>query len=101
MSALEAVVPLVSKDLDRFSMLARSLETNFVGLGRLYVVVPNRHLDGLSASVRAAAGGLRVEVVPESRFIPEMASFRHLPGWYKHQLVKLAAAEIVSSDYYL
>jgi hypothetical protein len=101
MSELEAVVPLLPKDLDRFSMLARSLETNFVGLGRLHVVVPDRHVDGLAAPVRAAAGGLRVEIVPESRFIPEMASFRHLPGWYKHQLVKLAAAEVMSSAYYL
>ncbi len=99
MSELDAVLPLVQKDLDRFSLLARSLERHFHGLGTLFVVVPDRHLASLEAPVRR--GALRIEVVPESRWVPEMASFRHLPGWYKHQLVKLAAAEFVASSYYL
>jgi hypothetical protein len=42
-----------------------------------------------------------VEIVREGQWIPEMASFFHLPGWYKHQLVKLAAAEVVTSAFYL
>jgi hypothetical protein len=101
MSELEAVLPLVPKDLERFSLLARSLEKHFVGLGRLFVVVPDRHHATLAEPVRRAAGALRVEVIPESAWVPEMSSFRHLPGWYKHQLVKLAAAEAVTSAYYL
>ncbi len=101
MSELEAVLPLIPRDLERFTMLARSLERNFPALGRILVVVPDRFRDEMMETVRRAAGGLAVEIVPEGRWVPEMESFRHLPGWYKHQLVKLAAAEFVASPYYL
>ena len=39
MSKLEAVLPLIPRDLERFTMLARSLERNFPALGRILVVV--------------------------------------------------------------
>jgi hypothetical protein len=51
--------------------------------------------------IRRAVRDLRIEIVPEGQWVPDMASFRHLPGWYKHQLVKLAAAEFVETSYYL
>jgi hypothetical protein len=101
MPELQAVVPLIPRDLERFSMLARSLDRNFEDIGKLFVVVPDAARDAMLAPIREATRGLEVEVVPEGQWIPEMATFRHLPGWYKHQLVKLAAAEAVTSPYYL
>jgi hypothetical protein len=100
-SDLEAVLPLIPRDLERFALLARSLERFFPTLGRIHVVVPDRVHDAMKDRVRGALHGIAVEVVPEGRWVPDMASFRHLPGWYKHQLVKLAAAEFVASPYYL
>jgi hypothetical protein len=101
MSKLEAVLPLIPRDLERFAMLARSLERNFSELGRVLVVVPDRFFGAMSESVPRRAAGLAIEIVPEGRWIPEMKTFGHLPGWYKHQLVKLAAAEFVATPYYM
>ncbi len=81
--------------------MARSLQKFFPGLGRLYVVVPGAAFATLLPQIRRVVGILDVEVVPEERWVPEMKSFVHLPGWYRQQLVKLAAAEYVSTSYYL
>ena len=101
MSEMDAVLPLIPRDLERFALLARSLDAFFPTLGRLVVVVPDRHHDAMNMHVRRALRGIPVEVVPEGHWVPDMTSFRHLPGWYKHQLIKLAAAEFVTSPYYL
>ncbi len=98
---MQAVLPLLSRDVERFALLARSLELFFPELGRVFVVVPDKLQGKMADSVRRAAGNLDHEIVPEQALVPEMATFRHLPGWYKHQLVKLAATDVVSSDYYL
>lgn len=101
MAQLDAVVPLISRDLERFSTMARSLSRFFPELGRLFVVVPDEDHATLFPQVRHRADALNVQVVPESAWVPEMKAFFHLPGWYRQQLVKLAAAEFVSTSYYL
>jgi hypothetical protein len=52
-----------------------------------------------SADLRRLADGLEIAVVPESAWVPEMPSLRHLPGWYKQQVIKLAAAEHVNAPF--
>ncbi len=101
MPSLDAVVPVLPRDLQRFSLMARSLQRFLPELGRLYVVVPDAAYLALVPQIRRLAGTLDVEIVPEQRWVPEMKSFAHLPGWYRQQLVKLAAAEYVSTSYYL
>src|SRR5262249_29972582 len=101
MPDLQAVLPLIPRDLERFSVLARSLERNFGELGLVFVVVPDGVRAAMTEPIRRAAGALRIEIVPEGRWVPDMASFWQLPGWYKHQLVKIAAAQFVDTDYYL
>jgi hypothetical protein len=98
---MQAVLPLIPRDLERFKVLARSLERNFGELGTVFVVVPDRVRDAMTEPVHRAAGALRVEIVPEGQWVPDMASYWQLPGWYKHQLVKIAAAEFVDTPFYL
>jgi hypothetical protein len=101
MPEMDAILPLIARDLQRFTLLARSLERFFPTLGRLLVVVPDRAHEAVSKHVQSVLRTIPVEVIPESHWVPDMATFRHLPGWYKHQLVKLAAAEFVTTPYYL
>ncbi len=93
---LDAVLPLTLADLARFRILARSIEANFTDLARCWVVVPDHQAD----SMRIAMPHARFVVVPETEVVPELAGSK-VKGWYKQQLVKLAMADRVTSDYYL
>jgi len=101
MAKLDAVVPLVAKDLKRFEILARSLQMYMHDLGQLWVVVPAHELVHLRQQLSSVARKLPLQLVPETLWIPEMSRFRYLKGWYRQQLVKLAASEFVETDFYL
>ncbi len=101
MAEIDAVLPLLPRDFERFTILARSLERFMTDLGRLYVVVPDRFHAQLEPLLSPYRRRLPLFVVKEQLWVPEMPQLRHLPGWYKQQLVKLAAAEFVSSDFFL
>jgi len=93
---LDAVLPLTLADLARFQILARSIEANFADLPRCWVIVPDAQQDAM----RIAMPSRRFVVVPETEIVPELAGSK-AKGWYKQQLIKLAMADHVSSDYYL
>jgi hypothetical protein len=93
---LDAVLPLTVHDLDRAQILCRSIEANFPDLAKCFVVAPDRQ----RADIARALAHPRYTVLPETRIVPELAGSR-VKGWYKQQLVKLAMAEHVASDYYL
>ena len=99
MQAIDAVIPLLPKDLERFTILARSLGRFMPDLGTLYVVVPDA--DVLRVTELTKTERLPTRVLGEQTLVPEMRSFFYLPGWYKQQLVKLAAAEMVTTPFYL
>ena len=93
---LEAVIPLVRRDLDRFRILERSIAAHFSALEVCWVVVPDHERREMAAAIKHP----RYRVVPETEIVPELAGST-VKGWYKQQLVKLAIAEHVESDYYL
>jgi Family of unknown function (DUF6492) len=93
---LDAVLPLTLADLPRFHILARSIEANFDDLARCCVIVPDHQQDAM----RIAMPHQRFVVVPETQIVPELAGSK-AKGWYKQQLIKLAMADHVTSDYYL
>ena len=93
---LDAVLPLTLADLARFRILARSIEANFADLARCWVIVPDHQAD----SMRIAMPHARFVVVPETEIAPELAGSK-AKGWFKQQLIKLAMADHVTSDYYL
>jgi len=103
MTQIDAVLPLVASDVSRALILIRSLERYFAGLGTVFVVTPDAQASEIGSRLRAVAAGLDLDVVPESRIVPEfeLEQFRLTKGWYKQQLVKLAIAEHVATPFYL
>src|SRR5947209_7468539 len=109
MASIDAVLPLLADDIPRAQLLARSLARFFPELGTCWVVTPRKDLEAVSAAFPSSP----YRVVAEDELIPELrpgSSFFRVAsmlgaqgyvGWYVQQLVKLAAADIVSGDFYL
>jgi len=101
MNTIDAVLPLLPKDVDRFDILAQSLIHFFHDLNVLHVVVPDQTLPHLTQFTQRYSASLPLHIVPESLWVPDLPHFRYLPGWYKQQLIKLAASEFITGDFYL
>jgi hypothetical protein len=44
---------------------------------------------------------IRIQVITETEVVPQLRLYEEAPGWYKQQVVKLAAHRIVNSPFYL
>ena len=90
-------------------LLRRSLDLFFEGLGTCWVVTP----DDQVGQVRRVLGGEQYRVVSLEDVVPELKFERlleltgeappwnHLGGWFLQQMVKLAIAEQIATDFYL
>lgn len=108
MRRLDAVLPLTLADLERARLLLGTLH-RVEPLGTLWIVAP----DAECAPIARALCGSGREIVPESMLLPELAYYRSWPGratcrfgwavngWQVQQLVKLAAASLVRTSFYL
>jgi hypothetical protein len=102
---LDAIVPLAARDLERFQLLRRSLETHAPEITRCFVVVPDHE----QFVLQKAIDGTRFTVLPESELLPGLPFWQQLfarfgkrmPGWFLQQLIKLAAPAVVSTPFYL
>jgi hypothetical protein len=103
---IEAILPLKiharegATDLERFSTLfLRSFDCFFSPkeLLRVVLLVPSADLKAVSAHMEMLRRE-EIRVVCEDDVCPGL---KGQAGWYKQQILKLAAATIVSSDYYL
>jgi len=108
---IDAVLPLTRHDADRARILRISLDKFFSDLGICWVVTPNADVSVIAAQFASP----RYRVVPESKVVPELSLHRTLgyrifrrmtrrqglAGWYVQQLIKLAAADLVETEFYL
>ncbi|MDD9941942.1 MAG: DUF6492 family protein [Myxococcales bacterium] len=96
---LDAILPVTRADMPRARLLLRSLEGRLSCLGTLFIVVPEGH----EQDVRTACSGstIPIEVLPETAIVPELVWLGPIKGWYKQQLIKLAIADHVETDFYL
>ncbi len=100
---MDAVLPLTSADLDRAEqILVPSLLRHYRDLGRLLVVCPPRDLVAISTRLQHP----RIRVLDEATLVPEFAACDRLglpkvSGWFRQQLVKLAIAPHLQSDFVL
>jgi hypothetical protein len=122
---VDAVLPVLLRDLDRFEILDASIRKFFAPLGRCWVVAADHEL----AQVRRRVVGEPYQVIAESSLFPELAQYRRLyrkldvdksrrdplsrlrrrciarfcnvRGWYIQQILKMAAAQVVETPYYL
>jgi len=111
---VDAVLPLHPDNLGRATLLFRSLARNFEPLGRLIVVVPDNALKRMKPAILAE---VEAEVLPDSALVPEVKALnamtkwfspgkvllarRSFGGWYLQQIIKIAAAKIVGSPFYI
>jgi Family of unknown function (DUF6492) len=104
---MEAVLPLrvtggySSLDAQRAGILIQSLDRFWIGHRKLplWIVVTNDALD-MMASLPPYQR-IAPRVIRERDLIKEFSDFADAPGWFKQQLIKLAAHSIVNSPFYL
>jgi hypothetical protein len=96
---VDAVLPIVAKDIPRFKILSRSLNLFFHDLGRCLLVVPDNEIKQFEPLIESS----KYVVVPESSIVPEFSYFSDsfVRGWYKQQLIKLAIAQHIRTEFYL
>ncbi len=96
---IDAVLPLVRADFERARILFASLEKYFRVLGTLWVVTPAADVDWIYRRLR---GREQYRVLDETQLIPELAGRDRRPsGWSVQQLVKLAIAARVDTEFYV
>ena len=99
--SMDAVLPLRRSDVERSKILFRSLECFFSGLGQIYVVVPDADRPIIESDLAPVSPAVRRRVLAETDVVPELRYYGHVGGWYKQQLIKLAIADRIASDFYL
>lgn len=103
-----AVLPLSVRgsydvdDLGRTEILLRSLSAFAAPdtFGTFLVVTPPEET-AIVAQRCARWRRFAIEVVSEEELVPELAAYRHVRGWRKQQMVKLAAARRMPERFYL
>jgi hypothetical protein len=94
---IDAVLPLTGRDAIRAVLLLRSLSRFITDLGTLMIVVPDEQLASVRERIERSKVELPIRWVAESMLIPRLP----LIGWYRQQLIKLAAAYALDSEFYL
>ena len=85
------------RDFERFRILDASLPRPFEDLRVCWVVTPDQDFHQLAARISQP----RYHIVRESEIVPEFRYFPGVGGWFKQQLIKIAIAHRVETDFYL
>jgi hypothetical protein len=97
--SIDAVLPLAPPDFERAKILFASLCHFSTPLGTLWVVTPD---EAAGEAARIVPAGIEHRILGESQLIPEVEEMADPPsGWFVQQLVKLAIAKHVATDFYL
>lgn len=100
-TAIDAVLPLRAQDYERSRMLLLSLGRHFK-TGKVLVVVPASQVEAIRQRIDSETFETPpIDVLPEQEVVPEFHRHPRMKGWYKQQLIKLAAADWVSAPYYI
>ena len=95
------------RDLDRLRILLSSFLCFFDlrDLTAFWLLAPPCDVAAVKSLLRAITSDRRFEVVPETDICPELKKTPknelQATGWFRQQLVKLAAHELVRSDFYM
>jgi hypothetical protein len=93
---IEAVLPLLSRDHDRFALLRLSLDRFWNG-GIIHVLI---RPEDAECTARILGQDRRFRLVVQDSLLGG-ARYPALLGWWAQQILKLAAAGIVGTDFYL
>lgn len=101
LAPMESVIPLVEKDFNRFQLLLLSLDKFSSEFGIMHVVVPEKEVTRIRERILRLKIQFEWRVVSENEIVPEFERYHRISGWEKQQLIKLAIADFIQSDYYL
>ncbi len=89
-------------DLGRIEIFFRSLEAFAEAdmFGSFLIVTPPDETD-IVAKKCLKWPQFNIRVLSEEALVPELTKYRHVRGWRKQQIVKLAAAREINEDFYL
>lgn len=99
--AIDAVLPLILRDLERAEFLFESLTKKFSGIRRIWIVCPDSQVAQISDRLKGQIFPFDIKIESELNIVPEFALRPKLSGWFKQQLIKLAMFDKVESDLYL
>lgn len=94
---IDAVLPLRLADYDRSEILRISVRRFFSDLGTCWVVTPDHE----AAEIKSRIGDTQYVVVAESDVVPELKKCPPVRGWFVQQLIKIAIADRITTDFYL
>lgn len=97
---IDAVMPLVAKDIERFGNLRSTLDKFHSPIRKILVVTP-RHDDFV---IRGTIGSdKRFEVIAEEELVPALGKTQYagVTGWWRQQLIKLAISVRIETEFYL
>lgn len=98
---MDAILPLRQRDLPRATLLLCSLCQRAHGIGTLWIVCPDNDILSIRQNLQRFGETFTINVLPETKIVPELQFFTTLNGWRKQQIIKLAIADWVNSDFYL
>lgn len=96
---IDAVCPLLLKDIERFKMLHTSMKTFFNDLSTCWIITKDDEFKKISQLITDP----QFCILRETELIPEL-KFKirfHNRKWYKQQLIKLGIANRVKTAFYL
>jgi Family of unknown function (DUF6492) len=97
-SKMDAVLPITLRDYERFTILQRTISLFCRDLFNvIWIVVPDRDLEEIKERIKDA----NYCVISDSELVPEFKLFPNRGGWFNQQLIKLAIASSVETDFYL
>jgi hypothetical protein len=98
---MDALLPLTIRDYERFKILNQSLKKFFRDIGILWIVVPDQDFETLKTLIDDKYCVILQEsiLIPEFKVFPKLTKFTS--GWFKQQLIKLAIAEKIETNFYL
>lgn len=100
-STITAVLPCVRGDAPRARLLLQSLVKYQSPVKKVLLMCPSQHVDWFLLEFADLCAHLDLQIVDELKVVPELNECFWVRGWMKQQLLKLAAAHYVDTDYYL
>lgn len=100
-STITAVLPCVRGDAPRARLLLQSLIKYQSPFRTVLLMCPSRHVEWFQEEFSDLRAKLSIEIIDEKTIVPELNECWWLRGWMKQQLLKLAVAHHVKTDYFL
>ncbi len=106
MNAIDIVLPVAAKDSLRLRTVGASLRKFWRVPGKLWIFAPDQDCMEVVAAAREHLRDrtFEVEVVADSVLLKRQPSWnarKEVGNWWQQQLIKLCAAEVVGTDFYL